>query len=168
MICVGQRTESLRVGRALPQPRRLRSGPVCSPWRRGCSDSGLIRRLLHQLGRQQGVGRGVGAAGGREHQAHLLVGPAPLRVQLAMVAERNLRAAAQQWVIRGGVRAAHLLCSSHRPSAWGHGTGLNGTGHRSSPTFEEGGRPIPAGAAARGCALGRLSWGGTQPTAGVG
>lgn len=59
-------------------------------WPRDGSDSGLIRGLLQELGREEGVGHGVRAPRGWDHQADFLVGPSPLRVQLAVVAERDL------------------------------------------------------------------------------
>lgn len=58
--------------------------------RRDGSDSGFIRALLHELGREEGVGHGVRAPRRWDHQADFLVGPSPLRVQLAVVAERDL------------------------------------------------------------------------------
>lgn len=57
---------------------------------RDTSDGGFIRGLLHELGGEEGVGHGVRAPRGWDHQADFLVGPSPLRVQLAVVAERNL------------------------------------------------------------------------------
>lgn len=59
-------------------------------WPRDCSHGGLIRGLLHEFGREEGVGHGVRAPRGWDHQADFLVGPSPLRVQLAVVAERDL------------------------------------------------------------------------------
>lgn len=84
----------------------------------------------------------MGAAGGRQHEAHLLVGPAPLRVQLAVVAERDLQARAQhgsQW----GEVGSPPLRSSHGPRPMDAAPGSVGMGRYSSPTFEEVGRPVP-------------------------
>lgn len=115
ILCVCHRTKymptakSLRVGRLLPsafmaaalparvgetRPLLLLLAPGGCPHpgrgRSHGSDGGFVCGLLQELGGEQGVGHGVRAPRGRDHQADFLVGPSPLRVQLAVVAERDL------------------------------------------------------------------------------
>ena len=53
------------------------------------SDDGLVGGLLGGLGGQRVLG-GVATFGVGHQQAHLLIGPPPLRVELTVVAERHL------------------------------------------------------------------------------
>lgn len=54
------------------------------------SHGGLVGFLLQQLGREQGVRGWGGVPGVGNHQPDLLVGPSPLGIELAVVAERHL------------------------------------------------------------------------------